>query len=332
MRLAHRLSLVHLITGRIFASVEEILKLNLKQLDAFRAVMTAGSTSEAAIMLNISQPAVSRSLQNLEESVSYKLFIRKNGRLFPTAEAEHLFQELDQLYTSFDHIAHVMKTTSPLGDGHIRIVASTPMAQKILPEAIAKFREMHPSVNIALRVVVKREAAKWLESQQFDLAVLTFPIDYPTAYTQNLAAVDAVCILPSGHPLARRAVVEAADLAAEQFISIVPGTTLRNRVDQTFESLGIKRTRMLLETQSGASICQMVSAGLGVSVIDPFNAEAYRWSGIVIKPFRPVVQFQYGLFLPLNRQLGRQAQQFCSQLLERANAMSGNRLAASGDV
>src|SRR6056297_1023170 len=81
-------------------------RLNLKQLDAFRAVMVSGSTAEAATLLNISQPAVSRSLQNFETAVEYELFLRRNGRLVPTREAEMLFEELDQLYHSFDHISN----------------------------------------------------------------------------------------------------------------------------------------------------------------------------------------------------------------------------------
>jgi len=278
------------------------MRLNLKQLDAFRAIMMAGSTSEAALLLNISQPAVSRSLQNLEASVQQQLFSRRNGRLHPTREAERLFQELDELYSRFDHVANVMKNLRPAGHGHLQLLASTPMAQSFLPRAFSAFRETRPNVNISLRVVVKREAARWLEAQQFDLALLSFPVDYPSTFVERVAGVEAVCILPAGHPLADRPEIKAHDLATESFISIVPDTTLRLRVDAAFKTLGIDRTNMQIETQSGASICQMVSAGLGVSVIDPFNAEAFRWMNIVMRPFRPVVRFDYGLLYPLHRQ------------------------------
>ncbi|PQO22223.1 hypothetical protein C2I36_14235 [Rhodobacteraceae bacterium WD3A24] len=295
------------------------MKLNLKQLDAFRAVMVAGSTSEAALRLNISQPAVSRSLQNLEESVNYNLFIRKNGRLFPTAEAEFLFSELDQLYDSFDHISHVMKNIRPTGDGHLQILASTPMAQQFLPEAFATFQSTRPNVSISLRIVVKRETKKWLESQQFDIALLSFPIDYPSTQTQDLVSVDARCVVPTGHPLAEKDVIDAEDLEQENFISIVPDTTLRIRVDNAFQSMGVYRQKMLLETQSGASICQMVGAGMGVSVIDPFNAAAFNKLNIAIRPFRPRIRFDYGLVFPLQRQKSKLVGDFANVLKNRAS-------------
>jgi len=291
-----------------------LIKFNLKQLDAFRAVMVSGSTVEASNLLNISQPAVSRSLQNFEASVDYELFVRRNGRLFPTLEAELLFNELDQLYNSFDHIANVMKNIRPAGYGHIQVVASTPMAQRFLPNAFAKFQAHHPSVSLSLRIVVKRESKKWLDSQNFDLALLSLPIEYPSANTVHLVSVNAACVVPAGHPLAEKEVIQAADLAEESFISIVPDTLLRSRVDRAFQALGVERKKMLLETQSSASICQMVGSGMGVSVVDPFNAVAFQDSNIAVRRFEPKLRFDYGLAFPLNRQASSLTKSFVSLL------------------
>jgi len=282
--------------------------------------MVSGSTAEAATLLNISQPAVSRSLQNFEVAVEYELFLRRNGRLVPTREAEMLFEELDQLYHSFDHIANIMKNIRPAGYGHIQIVASTPMAQRFLPDVFAVFQETHPNVSISLRIVVKREAKKWLDSQQFDLALLSLPIEYPVASTVHLASVNASCVVPRGHPLASKDVIHAADLAEYPYISIAPDTLLRSRVDRAFQSLGVERKKMLLETQSSASICQMVGAGMGVSVVDPFNAVAFQNTNIVLRPFEPRLRFDYGLAFPVNRQPTQLANSFVTLVKEQLHA------------
>ena len=71
--------------------------LNLKQIDAFRWVMISGSTSQAAEILNVSQPAVSRLIHNFEGQVDYQLFIRRGGRLHPTPEAEALFRGIERV-------------------------------------------------------------------------------------------------------------------------------------------------------------------------------------------------------------------------------------------
>lgn len=304
-------------------------RLNLKQLDAFRAVMVSGSTAEAAVLLNISQPAVSRSLQNFEASVEYDLFVRRNGRLFPTPEAEHLFEELDQLYSNFDHFANVMKKIHPVGSGHLQIVASTPMAQRLLPDTFAAFQSANPNVSISLRIVVKREAKKWLESQQFDLALLSLPIDYPSSHTVQLTSVNAACVVPADHPLADQDVIHARDLAEEPFISIAPDTLLRSRVDRAFQVLGIERKIMLLETQSSASVCQMVGAGMGVSVVDPFNAAAFRNMNIAVRPFEPRIRFDYGLAFPLVAQTSSLSREFADLLKDRLSDFVRSNLCAA---
>lgn len=296
------------------------IRLNLKQLDAFRAVMVSGSTAEAATLLNISQPAVSRSLQNFEASVDYELFVRRNGRLFPTKEAELLFEELDRLYNSFDHIANIMKNIRPAGYRHLQVVASTPMAQRFLPKAFAVFQELHPNVSISLRIVVKRESKKWLESQQFDLALLSLPIEYPSTSTVHLVSVNAACVVPSGHPLAAKQVIHAADLTEEPFISIAPDTLLRSRVDRAFQALGVERKKMLLETQSSASICQMVGAGMGVSIVDSFTAAAFQDTKIAVRRFEPKLRFDYGLALPVNRQSSHLSNSFVALLKDHLRA------------
>lgn len=296
------------------------IRVNLKQIDAFRAVMIAGSTSEAAGLLKVSQPAVSRLLQNLESHLGFNLFIRQNGRLYPTPEAEALLPEVEQVFGGLDHLSNIMQNISLLEGGHLRIVVSTPMAQQFLPDVLAIFQEKRPEIRVSIHIVVKREMPKWLDAQQFDIALVTFPVDYPSAHLLHLASVNGVCTLPPGHRLCAAPMVRAEDLADEQFISIIPGTILRMKVDQVFEGLGIQRRQMRLETQSGASICNLVAAGLGVSVVDPFTASALDGKGLVMKPFRPIIGFDFGLLLPIQRPRSRLVDEFIQVVRDKAQA------------
>ncbi|WP_163851911.1 LysR substrate-binding domain-containing protein [Pseudooceanicola aestuarii] len=301
------------------------MQINLKQLDAFRAVMQTGSTNEAASVLNISQPAVSRSIKNLEEQIDFLLFIRENGRLYATAEAEDLYHEVKEFYNGVDHMANVLRNVRLVGGGHLRIVTSMPMGQSFLPEVIQSFRQSHPDVRISVRIVVKREMTKWLESQLFDIALLTLPVEYPASRSRMLARAQGVCILPVGHALSDRKVIEARDLQHEDFLSIVPDTVLRIRVDKAFDTLGIERRGMVIETQSAASICQMVSRGLGTSVIDPFTAAGFEKSAIVIRPFRPVIPYSFGMVLPIHRPPSRLAEEFAEALQTHAEGFFAER-------
>jgi DNA-binding transcriptional LysR family regulator len=73
-------------------------KLNFRQIDAFRSVMVSGSVVGAAKLLNVTQPGVSRTIATLEMRLGYELFVRRGRRLLPTAEAEALYREVEQVY------------------------------------------------------------------------------------------------------------------------------------------------------------------------------------------------------------------------------------------
>jgi DNA-binding transcriptional LysR family regulator len=274
--------------------------LNLKQIEAFRWVMISGSTSQAAAILNVSQPAISRLIHNLEAQVRYRLFLRQGGRLQPTPEAEALFRGVERVYPGLAHLSTLMQNIALSDAGLVRIVATVPMIQRLIPEALARFRARMPDIRISVKTMVRRELREWLDGQQFDIGLATLPLDYPAASTVQLASLDCVCVLPPGHRLAEAPVVRAADLARETFISIVPDTVLRMRVDEVFERLGVERD-LAIETQSGASICNMVAAGLGVSVVDVFTASGFTRHGLVAKPFLPGIRLDFGLLLPVRR-------------------------------
>jgi DNA-binding transcriptional LysR family regulator len=276
--------------------------------------MVAGSTVEAAALLNISQPAVSRLIKNLEETTEYRLFVRQHGRMFPTDEARFLLDQLMPLFESIQHVETTLQNIRPSDDRQLRIVASTPTAQRFLPEVIAAFRADNPQVGVSLGIVVKRETARVLERQQFDVALLAFPMDYPEVHTERFGRVAGVCALPPGHRLAALDSVSAPDLEHENFISIAPDTILRMRVDGLFNAAGVVRRKLDVETQSAASICQMVAAGVGVSVIDPFTAAAFMGRNIILRPFTPAVTFEYGIVLPINRTVSSHTEAFVASV------------------
>ncbi len=291
--------------------------LNLKQIDAFRWVMISGSTSQAASILNVSQPAVSRLIHNFEAQVDYQLFIRRGGRLHPTAEAEALFRGIERVYPGLTHLSNLMQNIALTDSGLVRVIATMPMIQRLIPEALVKFQKQMPRIRVSVKTIVKRELREWLDGQQFDIGLATLPIDYPAANITHLASLNCVCVLPPEHRLTHVPVVKAEDLNNEAFISIIPDTFLRRRVDQVFERLGIQR-RLTIETQSGAAICDLVAAGLGVSVVDVFTASAFADKGVVMKPFLPAIKLDFGLLLPVQRPQSRAVDTLIAALQERA--------------
>jgi len=141
---------------------------------------------------------------------------------------------------------------------------------------------------------------EWLSAQRHDLGLTeTLATPAGTARTE-LLSLDEVCVLPAGHPLAAKRVLTPADFHGENYISLSQTDSYRQLLDALFAEHQVKR-RMVVETHSAASICAMVRAGVGVSVVNPLTALDYAGSDIVIRPFSVSVPFNVSLIRPLHR-------------------------------
>lgn len=303
-------------------------RFNIRQLEAFRAVMLSGTTTDAAAALAVSQPSVSRLLSELEGQLGAELFVRQKGRLVPTQEAEWLFAETQDVLTRLDRLDTAARDVRHLSVGELRIVAAPPLAHGLIPECLRRLHCVYPDLRVTLQVAFRREARMLTDSQNFDVALLTLPIDYPAPQSERLASVRGVCVLPAEHRLAEKAVIEATDLADEPFISPLPETLSRMRLDRLFDEAGVQRKRRMMESHTAPMICQMVAAGLGVAVTDPFTARAFAHMGIATRPFAPTFEYEYGLLFPSHRPRSRLATEFA----EAAHACVSEYLQSDIDI
>ena len=97
--------------------------MNLRQIEAFRAVMTEGSVTQAAVALGVTQPAVSCLIANLEESMGFLLFKRHRGRFQPTGEAEIFLEDAERLLASHSRATRTARDIRDLKSGSLRVAA-----------------------------------------------------------------------------------------------------------------------------------------------------------------------------------------------------------------
>ena len=114
-------------------------KLRLRQLEALMAVFDHGSITNAAIELGISQPAVSRLLSDLGESLGFSLFDRKKGRLIPSQEVRFLQPDIRRVLELMRQISDVSQEITNRRAGHIRLACLPGFATNHLPEIVASF-------------------------------------------------------------------------------------------------------------------------------------------------------------------------------------------------
>ena len=118
-----------------------------------------------------------------------------------------------------------------------------------------------------------------------------------------------VCILPPGHGLADKKVIEALDLDGEAFIGTGNWQLTWKDIERYFDGLKVRR-KVQIDTQLNATVAEFVLCGAGVSLIDPVTADRYKPNGLVVKPFLPSIEYNYYVIFPENRPRSRLAEQF----------------------
>ncbi|EKS6153304.1 LysR family transcriptional regulator [Salmonella enterica] len=273
---------------------------NLRHIEIFHAVMTAGNLTEAARLLHTSQPTVSRELARFEKVLGLTLFERTRGRLHPTVQGLRLFEEVQRSWYGLDRIVSAAESLREFRQGELSIACLPVFSQSFLPPLLPPFLARYPDVSLNIVPQESPLLEEWLSAQRHDLG-LTETLHAPAGTTRTeLLTLNEVCVLPCDHPLAAKTVLTPDDFQGENFISLSRLDSYRQLLDTLFAEHQVKR-RMVVETHSAASVCAMVRAGAGVSIVNPLTALDYAASGVAVRRFSIDVPFTVSLIRPLHR-------------------------------
>ncbi|QZN98144.1 LysR family transcriptional regulator [Symbiopectobacterium purcellii] len=274
--------------------------ISLRHIEIFHAVMTTGNLTEAAALLNTSQPTVSRELARFEHLVQMPLFERVRGRLHPTAQGLQLFEEVQRSYYGLDRIINAARDIRRFEQAQLSIACLPVFSQSLLPNVCKPLLDSYPSLSLHVIPQESPLLEEWLSAQRHDLGLTENSVTPVGTERHTLLTLNEVCVLPAQHRLAARQKLTPEDFRHERFISLSSSDSYRQLLDKLFDSAGIARD-MVLETHSAASVCAMVRAGVGISIVNPLTALDYAASGVVVRPFSVAVPFTVSLIRPLHR-------------------------------
>lgn len=304
---------------------------NLRHIEIFHAIMTAGNLTEAARLLHTSQPTVSRELARFEQVLGLKLFERSRGRLHPTVQGLRLFEEVQRSWYGLDRIVSAAESLREFRQGELSIVCLPVFSQSFLPPLLQPFLARYPQVNIQIIPQESPLLEEWLSAQRHDLG-LTETLHTPAGTERTpLLTLNEVCVLPQSHPLAEKSVLTPADFQGESYISLSRTDSYRQLLDALFSEHQVKR-RMVVETHSAASICAMVKAGVGISVVNPLTALDYLHSGVAIRRFSVDVPFTVSLIRPLHRPASALLETFTAHLQANLTRITDPLESAIGEI
>ena len=263
--------------------------MQLRQLEIFYAVMTTGSVSSAARLLNITQPGVSKIIRQLERNLDFDLFTRIGGRLRPSPEAQTLFTEVQSLYSQMEHIRELAQNLSRgRGQQTIKVSCTTGMAHDLLPLAIQEFRTTYPDCMVELHAANTKGIVDALMLREIDVGFAPVPPDHPAIETKILAMAQLLCIAPPGFEHDADEFL-LQDFERHDLIAMHRNDPLAVLFHGACNAAGVKiSSKISVRTYLMARA--LVERGEGLAVIDQYTA-LHRGEEVQIFHLQPPLEF-----------------------------------------
>jgi len=283
--------------------------INPRQIEAFRAVILTGSMTAAGEMLNISQPAVSRLIRDLERDLGLVLFKRAGARIAPNEEALLLNREVERMFIGNEKIRETAAAIRGVSTGTLRVAAMPNLALGYLPPLVGHFLDEHPNASVTLHEDSSVNIIDLVSRHQYDVGLAYAPTLHPGIDARPLPAAEAVCVVPNGHPLAGKREIHVRDLEGADFIRLGASSLLRHQIFKVMEAANV-HCNDRIEVRYAATACAFVARGLGVSVVDPFAVREAGREGFVVRPFRPRIPYGFSVVLAAWRPRSRLVDDF----------------------
>lgn len=244
--------------------------LNLHHLRLFTAVVDQGGFTRAATTLNLSQPAISKSLKELEDGLQLSLIDRSGRSIRLTAAGRLLYDRARELFGVERVAERELRELRGLKRGVLRVGASTTIATYFLPPILGRFHLRYPRVRIHASSANTATILRHLLESKIDLALVEGPVTHPRVDVISWRDDELVVIAPPDHPLLLRANaggrVVVTDLASEQFLVRERGSGTRDVTDAALARHGVRLTSTL--RIGGTEVMkQAVAAGLGLAIV-----------------------------------------------------------------
>ena len=298
--------------------------MELRQLEAFAAVMSTGSVTAAGRVLGRSQPAVTRLVQELEADIGYPLFSRNGPRVSPTEQAFLLYEDVEHALQSLQQIRQRAKEIENGVPRPLHVLATSALASSLIPSALALLETSgneSVATQIHLRSATPERVAQGLLAGTAQVGVTSLPLEHRGLQVHWIAEAPCVAALPEDDPLARLEVVPLAELTRRRMITMANPYRLLGRLDEAFAAANSAHERAFIKTNSSVNAMAAVRAGLGVSVLEPVTALGLPLQGVAVRAIDTPIPFLFGVVSPQSMPITPTVDAFSNALAQAAQRL-----------
>jgi DNA-binding transcriptional LysR family regulator len=240
--------------------------MNLNQLKIFYLAAKRGSLSAAAEALYITQPAVTKGIQRLQEYYEIKLFNRFGKKMALTDAGEVLFGIAESIFEMENQAEESLRDFQQRKRGFIRILSSESFGSYYLPYILNRFSRVNPKIRISMEILPTDQIVEKTASLANDLGFISYPVPHKKLISREILEDSYQIIVPTGHPFAAKSVIEPEDLAGHSLIVHEKGSAPRKSTEE-FLRLHNITVSIPMEHSNNEAIKTAVEEGLGVAII-----------------------------------------------------------------
>jgi len=240
--------------------------MNLNQLKIFYMAAKKGNLSLAARELFITQPAVTKGLQRLQEFYEMKFVDHIGKKLILTDAGEVLFEIAEKIFELENRAEESIRDFQQRKRGRIRILSSESFGDYYLPRIIIPFSKAYPLVGITMNILPTEQVVSHTATLNNDLGFISYPVEHNKLLVKEVLKDQLVIITPLGHPLAGKKKLAPADLEGQLLIMHEKGSAPRTAIEDYIRKTDLS-VQIVLELSSNRAIKRAVEEGIGIALI-----------------------------------------------------------------
>jgi DNA-binding transcriptional LysR family regulator len=240
--------------------------MNLNQLKIFYLAAKHGSLSAAAQALYITQPAITKGIQRLQDHYEIKLFNRFGKKMALTDAGEVLYRIAESIFEMENQAEESLRDFQQRKRGFIRILSSESFGSYYLPFIIDRFSRVNPKVRISMETLPTELIVEKTATLANDIGFISYAVPHKKLIAREILEDSYQIIVPAGHPFAAKSSIEPQDLAGEPLIVHEQGSAPRRSIEEYLRRHNIS-VSIPLELSNNEAIKTAVEEGLGVAVI-----------------------------------------------------------------
>ena len=264
---------------------DDLKNMTLQQLESLVLLTAEGTFSRAAKKMGLSQPSLTKHIQNMEEILDAPIVVRRRSGVTLTPEGKILCDYARKILKSRDEAADRMVRLYENEGGDITIAASSLPATYILPHVLVQFRQAYPKIMVYVRNANSQEVIETIEGSEREIGFVGKKPSHGKLESLPVWTDLMVLAVPADHPWAGRTGVTLAELMAEPYIAREKGSGTRAMLDQYLRekspAADLSQFNVVAELGSSEAVKEAILSGLGVSMISAHSIRRETKLGLI---------------------------------------------------